>query len=212
MPRRAPRADFRGTGFEIGDGSLVVTNAHVLPESLQVDKMERIAVFVKKKGKDLVYYARKVVVDKSHDVAILKLDEGRLPPLRLSKADVREGEMYAFTGYPIGMVLGLYPVTHTGIISAISPVVIPMINSRQLNPKLLRRLRDPYKVYQLDATAYPGNSGSPLYHPETGKVIGIINKVFVKESKETVISKPSGITYAIPVVHLLNLLKEKNLI
>ncbi len=27
----------------------------------------------------------------------------------------------------------------------------------------------------LDATAYPGNSGSPLYDPETGEVVGIIH-------------------------------------
>jgi S1-C subfamily serine protease len=51
----------------------------------------------------------------------------------------------------------------------------------------------------LDATAYPGNSGSPLYIPETGEVVGVINKVFVKESREAVLEKPSGITYAIPV-------------
>ena len=55
------------------------------------------------------------------------------------------------------------------------------------------------EVFQLDATAYPGNSGSLLYDPETGEVVGIINKLFVKESKEVVLEKPSGITYAIPV-------------
>ena len=47
-----------------------------------------------------------------------------------------------------------------------------------------------------------------MYDIETGKVIGIINKVFVQESKETVISKPSGITYAIPVKYLHQLLKK----
>ncbi len=213
MPKRSPRAVFRGTGFVIGDGSLVVTNAHVLPTSLQTENRERIAVFIKKNGKDRLYSVHKLAVDKDHDIALLKLEGERLSPLVLDKSSkVREGQLYAFTGYPIGMVLGLYPVTHRGIISAISPIVIPMIKSRQLNAELFRRLRHPYKVYQLDATAYPGNSGSPLYHPGTGKVIGIINKVFVKESKETVLSKPSGISYAIPIVHLRNLLKEKNLL
>ncbi|WP_305908355.1 serine protease [Methylomarinum sp. Ch1-1] len=212
MPKRSPRAQFRGTGFAIGNGRLVVTNAHVLPESLQVERRERIAVFIKKNGRDSLYYAKEVAVDTSHDVAVLKLDKGSLTPLKLSGKDVREGELYAFTGYPIGMVLGLYPVTHRGIISAISPVAIPMINSSQLNAKVMKRLRAPYNVYQLDATAYPGNSGSPLYHLQTGEVIGIINKVFVKESKENVLSKPSGISYAIPIVHLRNLLKDKGLL
>jgi hypothetical protein len=35
--------------------------------------------------------------------------------------------------------------------------------------------------------------------------------VFVKESKETVLEKPSGISYAIPVKYLLELAKSKDL-
>ncbi|MCF7982686.1 MAG: S1C family serine protease, partial [Pseudomonadales bacterium] len=80
-------------------------------------------------------------------------------------------------------------------------------DSRQLNPQLIHRLRSPYRVFQLDATAYPGNSGSPLYHPETGEVIGVINKVFVKGTKEAALEHPSGISYAIPSEYILDLLK-----
>lgn len=72
---------------------------------------------------------------------------------------------------------------------------------------MVKRLRNPYKVFQLDATAYPGNSGSPLYDPGTGAVVGIINSVAVKESKENILSKPSGITYAIPAIHALALMR-----
>ena len=50
-----------------------------------------------------------------------------------------------------------------------------------------------------DATAYPGNSGSPVYRAQDGVVIGVINKVFVKSTKENVLKDPSGITYAIPI-------------
>jgi S1-C subfamily serine protease len=77
-----------------------------------------------------------------------------------------------------------------------------------LDKKVLTRLAAPYNVFQLDATAYPGNSGSPLYHPESGQVVGIINKVFIQETKESVLQKPSGITYAIPIIHLQDLLKK----
>ncbi len=208
LPSRAPRAQFKGTGFVIGDGRFVVTNEHVLSSPVNAAKNERIAVFIKKNNKDSLYYANKIASDIVHDIAILKLEKTRLPALKLSRSKVREGELYAFTGYPIGMVLGLYPVTHQGIISAISPVVIPMIKSRHLNAKIIKRLRNPYMVYQLDATAYPGNSGSPLFNTLTGEVIGIINKVFVKESKEKILSEPSGITYAIPASHLVDLLKK----
>ena len=57
--------------------------------------------------------------------------------------------------------------------------------------------------------AYPGNSGSPVYDVESGEVIGIINMVFVKATRESALSQPSGITYAIPVNHLQSLLEER---
>lgn len=211
MPKRSPRSVFLGTGFAIGNGRLIVTNAHVLPKKVENSRFESIAIFVRNEEKVKMVKATVVAVDAIHDIAILRLAAGVLPTVVLSDEIVREGQLITFTGFPIGMVLGLYPVTHQGIVSAISPVALPMIKSRQLNAKLLRRLRDPFDVYQLDATAYPGNSGSPVYRTETGRVIGIINKVFVKESKENVLSKPSGITYAIPIRYLNDLLKKYNL-
>jgi S1-C subfamily serine protease len=63
-----------------------------------------------------------------------------------------------------------------------------------------------YRVFQLDAVAYPGNSGSPVYHPETGAVVAIVNSVFVKATKESLLAQPSGITYAIPAQKLQELL------
>ncbi len=208
-PTRAPRSLFLGTGFVIGQGDLIVTNAHVLPHRLDTDHKERPAVFIRREGKNQMLAVNVLARAEDVDLAVLKLADGkRLPALALGHAkSVREGELYAFTGYPIGMVLGLYPVTHRGIVSAITPMAIPAFNSRQLDAKLIKRLRDnPTLVFQLDATAYPGNSGSPLYHPESGKVVGIINKVFVKDSKENALSEPSGISYAIPVDHLRRLL------
>jgi S1-C subfamily serine protease len=212
MPKRNPRAVFLATGFVVGDGSLIVTNAHVIPDKLDNEHFEQIAVFYHKDNNDKVIIAKEVALDKEHDLAVLKIAGEVLSPLKLGQVrSVREGQLYAFTGFPIGMVLGLYPVSHRGIVSAITPNVIPMLRSEQINVKLLRRLQDPYYVFQLDATAYPGNSGSPLYNPDTGEVIGVINKVFVQESKENVLSKPSGISYAIPVNHVENLLKANGL-
>lgn len=212
MPKRSPRSVFLGTGFAIADGRLIVTNAHVLPKNINSKRLESLAVYLQKNGQAMKYEAKTVAIDKEHDIAVLKLLSGSLPALKLGNKVAREGMSIAFTGYPIGMVLGLFPVTHTGIISAISPVVIPMLRSRQLNTKLLKRLKDPYLIYQLDATAYPGNSGSPVYNIRNGDVIGIVNKVFIKESKETILSKPSGITYAIPIKYLTNLLQNNKLL
>lgn len=124
---------------------------------------------------------------------------------------IDEGTNIAFTGFPIGAVLGLYPVTHRGIIASITPTITPVDDSQQISVKMLKRMRNPYLVYQLDATAYPGNSGSAMYDRKTGEVIGIINKVFVQSTKEAVISKPSGITYAIPVKYLLELMASADI-
>ncbi|MBN2701463.1 MAG: trypsin-like peptidase domain-containing protein [Methylothermaceae bacterium] len=208
---RTPSAVFRGTGFVVADGRHVLTNAHVLPETVDREHSEVLAVFFKSHGKDRLRGAKVVDMDKTYDIAVLKIAGDPLPALSLGDSDtVREGENYAFTGYPIGMVLGLYPVTHRGIVASITPIAIPALRAGQLNPKLLRRLNRPYRVFQLDATAYPGNSGSPLYDPKTGTVIGIINKVFVKESKENLLAKPSGISYAVPIEYAKQLLREND--
>ncbi len=206
---RRPPAVFRGTGFVIGDGRLVATNAHVLPDKVDQEKNEFIAVFAANANGVDIRQATVVSEDRDYDMTILRISGAPLAAMKLGNSDsVREGESYAFTGYPIGIVLGLHAVTHRGIVSAITPNVIPQLSGQQLEKKTLARLIAPYDVFQLDATAYPGNSGSPLYHPDTGQVIGILNKVFIQESKETVIQKPSGISYAIPIKHLQDLLKK----
>ncbi len=208
---RRPPVKLLATGFVVADGNHVITNAHVIPDQINKRSKEILAVLTgDENGK--AYQATVVRMDKVHDLALLRFSGPPRPAFRLGNSqNVREGELYAFTGFPIGMVLGMRPVTHRGIVSAITPIAIPQISPKLLDPKMVKQLRDPYDVFQLDATAYPGNSGSPLYVPETGEVIGVINKVFVKESKEAVLEKPSGITYAIPVRYVKELLRHAGL-
>lgn len=207
-PIGSPQSEFSGTGFVVGDGSLIVTNYHVVPSDLNASKREQLVVFVGQGRKPKVYDAELIASDRVHDLAILKVKGVKLTPLRLGNdSHVREGQSIAFTGYPIGAILGLYAATHRGIISAITPIATPQISSQQITPQMIKQLRKPYKVFQLDATAYPGNSGSPVYDPETGLVIGVINKVFVQGSKEAALTHPSGISYAIPIRYAKALLK-----
>lgn len=209
---RRPPVKLLATGFVVADGNHVITNAHAIPDEIDSSSKENLAVLTSERnGK--AYAAKVVRLDKVHDLALLHFSGHPRPAFRLgSSQNVREGELYAFTGFPIGMVLGMRPVTHRGIVSAITPIAIPQISPKLLNPKMIKQLRDPYDVFQLDATAYPGNSGSPLYVPETGEVVGVINKVFVKESKESVLEKPSGITYAIPVRYVKQLLRDARIV
>ncbi len=211
LPTRSPAFRFLGTGFAVGDGLTVATNAHVLPALLEADKRESLAIVVPLGDSVNVRKAEKISGDPDHDLALLRVTAGApLPVLALDKAQAEEGRSIAFTGFPIGSALGLRPVTHRGIISAITPISIPRGNARELNARQIHRLaNNAFSVYQLDATAYPGNSGSPLFDPETGRVIGVLNMVFVKETKEDVLSKPSGISYAIPVRYLIELLRAR---
>jgi len=209
---RRPPGVFRGTGFIIKDGLHVVTNVHVLPEKLDSEKREYVAIFAMTGGTLDIREATKIAEDRDHDLAVLKITGQPLPALMLGDSNrVREGEVYAFTGFPIGIVLGFHAVTHRGMISAITPSAIPQLSAQQINKQVLNRLITPYNVFQLDATAYPGNSGSPLYDPSSGQVVGILNKVFIQETKESVLEKPSGISYAMPINHLKELLKKAGL-
>jgi serine protease Do len=208
-PSSRQKNSLNGSGFVIGNGQYVVTNYHVLPKELDDNLLQKMAVFTGSGKTAKVRTADIVASSQLHDLAVLKIHGTPLPAMTLADDEFRrEGSYVAFSGFPIGAVLGLYPVTHRGIIASITPTIIPVDDISKISRKMLKMLRNPYLVYQLDATAYPGNSGSALYDIESGEVIGIVNKVFVQETKEAVISKPSGITYAIPVKYLSQLLKK----
>ena len=55
---------------------------------------------------------------------------------------------------------------------------------------MIKYLEHPWDIIQLDAVAFPGNSGSPVYRIATGQVVGVINKVFVKGKKNTPLKNP----------------------
>ena len=208
---RSPPFAFRGTGFAIADGTLVATNAHVLPEQISVQNREALVVLVWSAGKLQPREAKPSAVDTGHDIALLKIDGPPLPTLELNEsANVREGQSFAFTGFPIGNVLGLVPVTHRAIVSAVTPIAMPTPTAKQLDANVIKRVKaGVFPVFQLDATAYPGNSGSPMYEVETGRVVAIVNMVFIKTTRENVLSQPSGIAFAIPIRHLRELLAKE---
>jgi serine protease Do len=209
---RSPQFQFRGSGFAVGTGSTIATNAHVLPAKLNEAEREVLAVLLPGGTPETaqVRVVTESALDEGSDLALLRLVGEPLTPLVLhDPASVREGQQVLITGFPLGAVLGAFPVTHRGMISAITPIAIPQARAAQLSPAVIRRLSSgSFTVFQLDATAYPGNSGSPLYDPLTGEVFGIVNMVFVKGTKESVLTQPSGITYAIPANHLQALVQE----
>jgi serine protease Do len=210
---RVPQFRFLGTGFVVGDGTLAATNAHVLPATLEPGADPELLVALLPGSELSRVGVRKLIrlaVDAEHDLAVLRMDGPPMKPLALRDSSaVAEGDSLLFTGFPIGGVLGLFPATHRAMVAAIAPVVIPSPSGQRLDPKSVRRLRDDaFSVFQLDATAFPGNSGSPLYDPASGEVVGILNMVFVKATKESALTQPSGISYAIPSRFLIELLAQ----
>ena len=201
----SPRFAFRGTGFVVADGRTLVTNAHVLP-----DEPAALAQLVlqisgnRAAWQDAAPETRQLTllqIDRTHDLALLGFTGEPLPVLALAPADnAREGQAVAFIGFPIGGLLGFSPVTHRASISSITPIALPPPNARLLDAAAVARLRQgPFDIFQLDGTAYPGNSGGPLLDADNGQVLGVVNMVLVKNSRESVLSSPSGISYAIPV-------------
>lgn len=210
-PLSSPRAQLKGTGFFINN-NLVVTNYHLVSNELDLHENERRVIFVGEGNRPKLIDFTVLDYDAAHDLALLTVNTSKklnISPLKIETSPQPAGTEIAFTGFPIGAVLGLYPVTHRGIISALTPVVTPAANANQLSVSALKRLKKPFFTYQLDATAYPGNSGSPVYDQQTGKVIAVINKVFIKSSKESALTEPSGITYAIPIKFLEDLLNKQ---
>jgi S1-C subfamily serine protease len=204
---RAPPFQFLGTGFVVGDGTLVATNAHVAGKSLAAGAdPEHLAIAVPSGDPQSaqVRIVRRIAEDADRDLALLRVPAQPLPALALRNSEtVREGEQYLLTGFPIGSVLGLFAATHRAMIAAVTPIAIPPANSRNLDPALIQRLKQgAFPVFQLDATTYPGSSGSPLYDPASGEVVAVVNMALVKGTKESALTNPSGISYAIPANYL----------
>lgn len=206
----SPRFALRGTGFVVGDGNLGVTNAHVLPGPNENLDGAEVVVQVRR-GSELEMRRVSVLeIDRLRDLALLRFSGEPVPALRLGdSAKVKEGQEIAFTGFPIGGALGFSPVTHRGMVSSITPIVLPAASGQQLTERNIRSVRDGvFNIFQLDGTAYPGNSGGPVFDPQSGAVVAVVNMVFVRGSRETALSQPSGITYAIPADYLAPMLQR----
>ncbi len=71
---RSPQFQFLGTGFAVEDGSLIVTNAHVLPRLLDPAQRESLAILIPLPDKDdpnqaQVREAKQVATDADSDLA-----------------------------------------------------------------------------------------------------------------------------------------------
>ncbi|PZO19661.1 MAG: serine protease [Burkholderiales bacterium] len=204
----SPRFQLRGTGFIIGNGLMVATNAHVLPAPGGGDAPALVVQLRQGSGEWQMRSVTVLETEPARDLALLRMEGPPGPAMRLGDSNkVREGDNLAFMGFPIGGVLGFSVVTHRATVSSITPAALPSPSAGRLSEMAIRGLRNgTFNIFQLDATAYPGNSGGPLFDPDTGDVVGVLNMVLIKGTRESALSQPSGISYAIPGVHVQELL------
>lgn len=209
-PTDSPRFRMRGTGFVVADGNLAITNVHVLPEA--TENVAGLSLMVQVRRPDGTLSMRQATVlqeDRAHDLVLLRFEGAAAPAMRIGDSQaVREGQAVAFTGFPIGGALGFSPVTHRGTISSIASAVLPVPTARVLSAAAIQSVRaGAFDIFQLDGTAYPGNSGGPLFDPDSGEVLGVVNMVLLKGARESALSQPSGISYAIPSRHVAALIE-----
>ena len=121
-----------GSGFAIGDGSVLLTNSHVVGNATVVSLVAEGGI---------VLNGNVVKVSKERDVALISTDALRFPALHISDAVPAVGSQVLAVGSPLDERLS-GSVT-SGIVSGI-------------------RQMDGYDWIQSDAAVSPGNSGGPL--------------------------------------------------
>src|SRR5262250_854450 len=93
---RTPQFQFLGTGFAVGDGTLIATNSHVLPKALDPAHQEVLAILIPgqiKDGKELGREVKQIAVDPTSDLALLRVQGLTLPALKIGDSDAaKEGQ------------------------------------------------------------------------------------------------------------------------
>ena len=174
-----------GSAFLISKDGYIVTNAHV------VEDADAVAVtFADGTEVD----AELVGMDKSMDIAVLKIEGENLHALKLGDSDaVRVGEFTIAIGDPTGRELA--GTTTFGIISAAARDV-------NIDGKTNTYL-------QTDAAVNPGSSGGPLLNM-AGEVIGITSAKTVTASYDEYGNAISaeGLGFAIPINDALKIVSQ----
>lgn len=163
-PRQRPLSSI-GSGFIISKDGYVLTNAHVVQDT------DNVTVGMNDRKE---WPARVVGKDSRSDIALLKIEAGNLPTVKIGDSNkLKVGQWVLAIGSPFGFDRS----ATAGIISALgrslpSDNYVPFI--------------------QTDAAVNPGNSGGPLFNLE-GEVIGVNSQIYSRSGGY------QGISFAIPI-------------
>jgi len=174
---RAQRSS--GSGVIVDSEGYIVTNAHVIGLTRQVQVLVPLPAERRTTSKSVIKPAGKLVtarvigLDRETDIAVLKIEEKGLPFLRFGDSEaLRQGQLVLAFGSPFGLENSVT----MGVVSS---------TARQVSPD------HPMIYIQTDASINPGNSGGPLVDTG-GAVVGI--STFILSSS----GSNAGVGFAAP--------------
>src|SRR5438034_128875 len=154
----------------LGSGVVVTNEGHIITNNHVVDQVDEIEVQL---SDGRTKKARLVGADSQVDLAVLKIDDPAVKPLKLADSDtVQAGDFVLAIGNPFGF----------------EETVTDGIISSKMRPNRTDAFGD---LLQTNAAINPGNSGGPLINLR-GEVVGI-NTAIVSRSGGS-----QGIGFAIP--------------
>lgn len=175
MPQREYKQMGLGSGVIIDAEGYILTNEHV------VSGADKITVTLPD-GRE--FKAEVKGTDPRSDLAIIKINSGNLPVVKLGNSDeLKIGQWVVAIGNPFGFALqNSEPTVTVGVIGALH---------RSLG-RALERNRDYSDLIQTDAAINPGNSGGPLVNLK-GEIVGINVAIF------STTGGYQGVGFAIPI-------------
>ncbi len=179
--QEVPKPTFTtGTAFSVTNNGFLITSAHVLNEK---DKIE-----VSIPGKKLLVPARLIALDRTADLALLKINHSTNQLPIIDWTNVSSGLDIVTLGFPNPQALGDSLKITAGIINS--------IESNKSTPFL----------FQFSAQIHPGNSGGPVLSMG-GDVVGIVHG-YLSDTRATRLTQ--NVNYAVNSSRIINFLtKEK---
>jgi serine protease Do len=149
-----------GSGFAV-TSNLIVTNAHVVAP-LQEDSTILIGVIPSQGSKS--YGGKLVAVSQRNDLALIRLEEGRIPAVPLLGTPVEDGANVVAIGYPgtVDRAQGL----------SLDQLIEPMAPIKTLGNVSGGRSSQDFDTVLHTAPMAAGNSGGPLVD-SCGRVVGV---------------------------------------
>lgn len=184
-PEGLAQTRYSGSGFLINEDGYILTNAHVITHNNIVGE---IKVLVEN---EKTYNAKVIGINNDYDIALIKITTENKFQYFLdlaSDTEIKDNNESYFMGYPL-----LQDFQRQNIFSRAS-ISRGLIRLKKQQSYISNKTMD---IIEISCDANHGNSGGPLFIPNSGKVIGIVTKRLSEQN--------TGISFAVPVNYVESL-------